>query len=141
MLSTDTETEEAKDDKSKPKVTISTCHAAKGLEWPVVFVPACEDGTFPFYRAEDAEAVREERRLLFVAMTRAKAFLTLSYTGRRQNNGKDAERKLCPFVAAVPEGVFVKQPEDLTKEGRGVVGAVLGREAVDEAIVAKQVAA
>lgn len=42
MLSTDTETQDAKDDKSKPKVTISTCHAAKGLEWPVVFVPAGE---------------------------------------------------------------------------------------------------
>lgn len=43
MLSTDTETQDAKDDKSTPKVTISTCHAAKGLEWPVVFLPA---GTF-----------------------------------------------------------------------------------------------
>ena len=42
MLSTDTETQDAKDDRSTPKVTISTCHAAKGLEWPVVFVPACE---------------------------------------------------------------------------------------------------
>jgi len=40
MLSTDTETQDARDDKSTPKVTISTCHAAKGLEWPVVFVPA-----------------------------------------------------------------------------------------------------
>lgn len=40
MLSTDTETQDAKDDKSTPKVTISTCHAAKGLEWPVVFLPA-----------------------------------------------------------------------------------------------------
>lgn len=40
MLSTDNETQDAKDDKSTPKVTISTCHAAKGLEWPVVFLPA-----------------------------------------------------------------------------------------------------
>lgn len=40
MLSTDAETQDAKDDNSTHKVTISTCHAAKGLEWPVVFVPA-----------------------------------------------------------------------------------------------------
>ncbi|GAW01673.1 atp-depentend dna [Lentinula edodes] len=46
------------------KVTISTCHAAKGLEWPVVMVPAVEQGTFPFYRTDDVE---EERRLLYVA--------------------------------------------------------------------------
>lgn len=42
ILSTDTETQDAKDEKATPKVTISTCHAAKGLEWPVVFLPAGE---------------------------------------------------------------------------------------------------
>lgn len=40
------------------KVTITTCHAAKGLEWPVVIVPAVEKGTFPFYRSEDIEEER-----------------------------------------------------------------------------------
>ncbi|CAE6527716.1 unnamed protein product [Rhizoctonia solani] len=61
LLSTDSET---KEEESKGKVTITTCHAAKGLEWPVVIVPAVEGGTYPFYRAEDIE---EERRLLYVA--------------------------------------------------------------------------
>jgi DNA helicase-2/ATP-dependent DNA helicase PcrA len=56
-------------------VTISTIHAAKGLEWPVVFIPAVYDGSIPHSRAEDHD---EERRLLYVGMTRAQALLYLS---------------------------------------------------------------
>ena len=56
-------------------VTISTIHAAKGLEWPVVFIPACYEGSIPHSRAEDTD---EERRLLYVGMTRAQALLYLS---------------------------------------------------------------
>ncbi|KAJ9627155.1 ATP-dependent DNA helicase srs2 [Taxawa tesnikishii (nom. ined.)] len=56
-------------------VTISTIHAAKGLEWPVVFIPACYEGHIPHSRAEDND---EERRLLYVGMTRAQALLYLS---------------------------------------------------------------
>jgi DNA helicase II / ATP-dependent DNA helicase PcrA len=68
-------TEKQEDETGSNKVTISTIHAAKGLEWPVVFVPACYDGSMPHSRAEDID---EERRLLFVAMTRAKALLYIS---------------------------------------------------------------
>ena len=57
------------------QVTISTIHSAKGLEWPVVFIPAVYDGSIPHSRAEDHD---EERRLLYVGMTRAKALLYLS---------------------------------------------------------------
>lgn len=57
------------------QVTISTIHAAKGLEWPVVFIPAVYNGSIPHSRAEDHD---EERRLLYVGMTRAKALLYLS---------------------------------------------------------------
>jgi DNA helicase-2/ATP-dependent DNA helicase PcrA len=57
------------------QVTISTIHSAKGLEWPVVFIPGVYDGSIPHSRAEDHD---EERRLLYVAMTRAKALLYLS---------------------------------------------------------------
>lgn len=57
------------------QITISTIHAAKGLEWPVVFIPACYDGSIPHSRADDHD---EERRLLYVGMTRAQALLYLS---------------------------------------------------------------
>lgn len=63
------------DESAKPQLTISTIHAAKGLEWPVVFIPAAYEGSIPHSRAEDTD---EERRLLYVAMTRAKALLYLS---------------------------------------------------------------
>ncbi|KAK3057926.1 ATP-dependent DNA helicase srs2 [Extremus antarcticus] len=58
-----------------PQVTISTIHSAKGLEWPVVFLPACYEGSIPHSRSDDND---EERRLLYVGMTRAQAMLYLS---------------------------------------------------------------
>ena len=57
------------------QVTISTIHSAKGLEWPVVFIPACYEGSIPHSRSDDND---EERRLLYVGMTRAQAMLYLS---------------------------------------------------------------
>jgi DNA helicase II / ATP-dependent DNA helicase PcrA len=65
----------SEDNKPVPQITISTIHSAKGLEWPVVFIPACYQGSIPHSRAEDND---EERRLLYVGMTRAQAMLYLS---------------------------------------------------------------
>ena len=62
--------------KPQSRITISTIHAAKGLEWPVVFVPSVYQGSIPLSRAEDHN---EERRLLYVAMTRAQGLLFMSY--------------------------------------------------------------
>jgi DNA helicase-2/ATP-dependent DNA helicase PcrA len=73
VLSTDTDNSEEGND--KPRVTISTIHSAKGLEWPVVFIPAVYEGSIPHSRSEDTD---EERRLLYVAMTRAQALLTMT---------------------------------------------------------------
>ncbi|KAL8702082.1 MAG: hypothetical protein Q9201_004584 [Fulgogasparrea decipioides] len=73
-LQKDKETEDDQS-QSRAQVTISTIHAAKGLEWPVVFVPAVYEGSIPHSRAEDTD---EERRLLYVAMTRAQALLYIS---------------------------------------------------------------
>ena len=70
-----TEIEKRDDDVTMEQVTISTIHAAKGLEWPVIFIPSTYDGSIPHSRAEDTD---EERRLLYVGMTRAQALLFLS---------------------------------------------------------------
>lgn len=75
------------------QVTISTIHAAKGLEWPVVFVPSAYEGCIPHSRAEDTD---EERRLLYVAMTRAQALL---YVSCPTMNSQREETKLSPFLS------------------------------------------
>jgi DNA helicase-2/ATP-dependent DNA helicase PcrA len=59
---------------SQPKVTITSMFRAKGLEWPLVFVPNCNQGTIPYERGESVE---EERCLLYVAITRARQALYL----------------------------------------------------------------
>jgi DNA helicase II / ATP-dependent DNA helicase PcrA len=69
---------------SRDQVTISTIHAAKGLEWPVVFIPAAYHGSIPHSRAEDTD---EERRLLYVAMTRAMALLYMSCPMKNSQKG------------------------------------------------------
>jgi len=55
-----------------------------GLEWPVVFIPCVYEGSIPHFRSED---VAEERRLLYVAMTRAQGLLYLSYPSKNSNDG------------------------------------------------------
>lgn len=72
-------------DEVQQNVTISTIHAAKGLEWPVVFIPACYEGSIPHSRAEDID---EERRLLYVGMTRAQALLYLSCPNKNSQSGE-----------------------------------------------------
>lgn len=82
------------DDGSQQRVTISTIHAAKGLEWPVVFIPALYEGSIPHSRAEDTD---EERRLLYVAMTRAQGLLYLSHPFRGSRSNE--ETKCSQFIA------------------------------------------
>jgi DNA helicase-2/ATP-dependent DNA helicase PcrA len=78
--------EESEDGIATPqcRVTISTMHAAKGLEWPVVFIPSAYEGSIPHSRAEDTN---EERRLLYVAMTRAQALLYISCPTKNSQRG------------------------------------------------------
>ena len=87
-LATEIQREEESDDQlvtPQHRVTISTMHAAKGLEWPVVFVPSAYAGLIPHSRAEDTD---EERRLLYVAMTRAQALLYISCPTKNSQRGK-----------------------------------------------------
>ena len=80
-----TDAQEALDENdSQGRVTLSTIHASKGLEWPVVFIPAVYDGSIPHSRADDHD---EERRLLYVAMTRAQGILYMSCTLKDSRNG------------------------------------------------------
>jgi DNA helicase II / ATP-dependent DNA helicase PcrA len=74
-LSTSAEDKTANGAEPVRQATISTIHSAKGLEWPIVFIPACYEGSIPHSRSDDTD---EERRLLYVGMTRAQAMLYMS---------------------------------------------------------------
>jgi len=81
-------------------VTLATLHAAKGLEWDAVFLAGLQDGSVPFTYATTPEAVEEERRLLYVGITRARKRLTLSWSLAR-NPGGQARRKPSRFLAGL----------------------------------------
>ncbi len=84
-------------------ISLLTLHAAKGLEFEVVFLAGCERGLLPLWlpgAAPDPDAA-EERRLLFVGMTRARSHLLLSCAARRGRPGGPAEAGLSPFLAAI----------------------------------------
>jgi len=78
-------------------VTLATFHAAKGLEWDTVFLCGLQDGTLPITYADTAAAVEEERRLLYVGMTRARLDLALSWALARNPGGR-AGRKPSRFL-------------------------------------------
>jgi DNA helicase-2/ATP-dependent DNA helicase PcrA len=72
-------------------VNLLTYHRAKGLEWDAVFLPALEEGSLPIRQAvDDEEALAEERRLLYVGITRARVHLALSWAERRESRGRRA---------------------------------------------------
>lgn len=74
-------------------VTLATLHAAKGLEWDAVFLCGLQDGTLPISYAETPQAVEEERRLLYVGMTRARRELSLSWSLARNPGGRASRRR------------------------------------------------
>ena len=79
------------------RVSLMSLHAAKGLEWPVVFIIGCEDQLLPctLFGERDDE---EEKRLLYVGLTRAGKRLILSHASRRSINGRTLQMKLSPFL-------------------------------------------
>jgi DNA helicase-2/ATP-dependent DNA helicase PcrA len=83
-------------------VTLATLHAAKGLEWPHVFLIGMHEGTMPITYAHDDEAIEEECRLLYVGMTRAQVGLAISWAAARAPGGRgyrEPSRFLDPVVA------------------------------------------
>ncbi len=88
----------------KNAVTLMTLHAAKGLEFPVVFMVGMEEGLFPHSRSlMDKLEMEEERRLCYVGITRAKEKLFLIYTRRRLFFGVRSENLLSRFISDIPE--------------------------------------
>lgn len=97
-------TSEDKDkDKDADKVSLMTIHAAKGLEFPYVFVVGMEEQLFPSFLASSRAELEEERRLFYVAVTRAEKQVTLSYAQTRFNNGQRTGGEVSRFVEEIDE--------------------------------------
>jgi DNA helicase II / ATP-dependent DNA helicase PcrA len=93
-------------------VTLSTLHAAKGLEFPSVFIVGLEEGYLPHGQSEeDEDELEEERRLLYVGMTRAKDELTLTLAGRRLVYGKIQPRTPSRFLDEIPAEILEERLE------------------------------
>lgn len=91
-------------------VTLSTFHAAKGLEWDAVFVAGAQEGTLPYVATiDEPESVEEERRLFYVGITRARRHLMVSWSAARKTGGQ-ARRKPSRFLdRLLPEQVRVSR--------------------------------
>lgn len=86
-------------------VDVVTFHRAKGLEWKVVFVAGLEDGFVPIARATDKDALEEERRLLYVALSRAEDELHCSWAQTRSFGNHVADRSPSPYIDAIEAAV------------------------------------
>ncbi|MBE6204454.1 MAG: ATP-dependent DNA helicase [Rikenellaceae bacterium] len=111
MLLTDMDNKEEEGDE---RLTLMTVHSAKGLEYKYIYIVGCEENLFPSQRAmESADGLEEERRLFYVALTRAKAEATLSYCDMRFKWGNMEFCQPSRFLREIDER-YVECDEDLT---------------------------
>ncbi|TCO69200.1 ATP-dependent helicase [Rhodovulum euryhalinum] len=114
------------------KITIMTLHAAKGLEFPAVFLPGWEDGLFPSQRSMDESGLKgleEERRLAYVGLTRAEELCTISFAANRRVYGQWQSQMPSRFIDELPED----HVEVLTPPGLYGGGAAPVRSGIEEA--------
>ncbi|MGO4594333.1 ATP-dependent helicase [Leifsonia sp. 2TAF2] len=93
-------------------VTLATLHAAKGLEWPSVYVVGLSEGLVPISYATTFEQVDEERRLLYVGITRARSRLRLSWAGRGNQPGRPSLRQPSRFLAELRPALTREAADD-----------------------------
>lgn len=95
-------------------VQLMTLHAAKGLEFPIVFLCGLEEGLFPHYFSKDIpDALNEERRLCYVGITRSKEQLFISYAQKRRMFGREESRIRSRFVAEIPDNLIEERKKQI----------------------------
>ncbi len=101
------------------KVALMTMHAAKGLEFPIVFIAGCEEGLIPFKQGKRGDSdPAEERRLFYVAMTRAKEMLFFSWAAKRRHFGEVLPKQMSPFVMDIERCLQEYVPVEAKKKSR-----------------------
>ena len=116
---------EGRDEGEVDAVKMSTLHASKGLEYPFVYLVGCEEGLFPHADSVEAGALEEERRLMYVGITRAKQQLTLTHCIKRKRQGTFVFPEPSRFIDEMPQGDL-----DILgrKGGKPIVSKEEGRE-------------
>lgn len=113
-------------DETADAVVLMTIHSAKGLEFPIVFLPGMEENIFPsFQTVINNDEVEEERRLAYVAITRAKKKLYITHVRDRMLNGRTGSNQLSRFAAEIPEELTerfddISDSQELRMRGRPV---------------------
>lgn len=100
---------------SVDRVSLMSIHSSKGLEWKVVFIIGCEDGIIPCTIFGDTD-MEEERRLLYVGMTRAEKLLILSYAKKREIKNRTIYVKPSPFLRKIPDELLVRYEKRMKRQ-------------------------
>jgi DNA helicase-2/ATP-dependent DNA helicase PcrA len=107
------------EDHSGNAVTLMTLHSAKGLEFPVVFISGVEEGVLPYFKAEDPKEIAEERRLLYVGITRARDLLFLCGAKKRKLYSKVQDQESSRFLTDLPDEFCTKVDKALKASSSG----------------------
>ena len=100
-------------DEEADAVVLMTIHSAKGLEFPEIFLPGMEEGIFPGYQTiMNPDEIEEERRLAYVAITRAKEKVFISHVGNRMMNGRTQSNQLSRFANEIPRELTERSGEE-----------------------------
>lgn len=111
--------EKDEDDQLSGRVQLMTLHAAKGLEFPFVYLVGMEEGVLPHQNSIDEDSIEEERRLAYVGITRAKAELTISYSLQRNRFGETSTTEPSRFLKELPEDcIYWEGKSEMPEEER-----------------------
>ena len=117
-----------------PKVTLMTLHGAKGLEFPVVFLPGWEEGLFPSQRTLDENGLaglEEERRLAYVGLTRAKEWAMITHAANRRTHGQWLSAIPSRFIDELPDNYIDRRADDTGFGGFGTASRFESAERFD----------
>jgi DNA helicase-2/ATP-dependent DNA helicase PcrA len=98
----------AQRDKNEERVSLMTFHSAKGLEFPTCFLVGVEKGIIPHSKSMEGTGIEEERRLMYVAITRAMRNLIISMSIKRMRMGKEEPGSPSPFLYEIPEDCYIR---------------------------------